>query len=81
MSSIKNLQMSEGSGITLTNSKIRNIMKIIRSLENRGIFFKGTTKTFTTQKGRFLNFLRPLMTPGLPLMKWVFTPQAKSALL
>ena len=81
MSSIKNLQMSEGSGITLTNNKIRNIMKIIRSLENRGIFFKGTTKKFTTQKGRFLNFLRPLMTPGLPLMKWVFTPQAKSALL
>ena len=30
---------------------------------------------------RFLNFLRPLMTAGLPLIKSVLTPLAKSVLL
>ena len=33
-----------------------------------------------SQRG-FSNFLRPLMTDGLPLMKSVFTPLAKSVLL
>ena len=44
-------------------------MKVISSLENRGILFKGTTRKITRQEERFLNFLKPLMTAGLPLMK------------
>ena len=56
-------------------------MKVIKSLENRGILLKRTTRKITNQEGRFLNFLRPLMTAGLPLMKSVLTPLAKSVLL
>ena len=46
----------------LKNNEIKYIMKVIKSLENRGILFKGTTKKTTRQEGGFLNFLRPLMT-------------------
>ena len=56
-------------------------MKIIKSLENRGILLKGTTRKITSQEGGFSNFLRPLLTAGLPLMKSVLTPLAKSLLL
>ena len=41
-------------------------MKAIKSLENRGILLKGTTRKFTSQEGGFLNFLKPLMIAGLP---------------
>ena len=34
-----------------------------------------------SQEGGFLNFLRPLVTAGLPLMKYVLTPLAKNMLL
>ena len=44
-------------------------IKVIKSLENRGTLLNGTNKKFTSQ--RFLNFLRPIMTAGLPLMKTV----------
>ena len=47
-------------------------MKVLKSLENRGVLLKGTTSKITSQEGRFLNFLRPLMTAGLPYVcnKW-----------
>ena len=51
-------------------------MKVIKSLENRGILLK-----VTTRKIGLLNFLRPLMIAGLPLMSSVLTPLAKSILL
>ena len=57
-------------GITLTSNEIKDIMKVIESLEDRGIILKG-----------FSNFLRPLMIAGFPLMKSVFTLLVKSALL
>ena len=44
-------------GITLTNNRIKDIMKVIRSLENRGILLAGTTKKITSEEGGFLNFL------------------------
>ena len=44
-------------------------MKVIKSLENRGILLKETTRKITSQKGGILTFLRPLMTAGLPLIK------------
>ena len=56
-------------------------MKVIKSLENRGILLKGTTREVTIQERSFLNVLRPLMTAGLPLMKNVLTPLAKNVLL
>ena len=56
-------------------------MKVIKSLEDRGILLKGTTRKITSQKGEFLNFLRPLMTAGSPLMTNVLTSLAKSVLL
>ena len=56
-------------------------MKVINSLKNKGMLLKGTTRKITTQEGGFLNFLRPLMTAGLPLMKSVLTPLAKSDFL
>ena len=56
-------------------------MKVIKSLEDRGILLKGTTRKITSQKGKFLNFLRPLMTAGSPLMTNVLTSLAKSVLL
>ena len=51
------------------DNKIKGIMKVIKSLENRGILLKGTTRKITIQEGGFPNFLKPLMTAGLPLMK------------
>ena len=65
----KKFTTSEGSGMMLTNNEIKDI-KVIMSL--------GTTKKNSSQEGRFLNFLRSLMTVGLPLMKNVLTPLAKS---
>ena len=56
------------------------MIKVIRSLENRGILLKGTTRKITSQEGGFRNFLRPLMRAGFPLMKIVLTPLAKSVL-
>ena len=55
-----------GSGITLTNNEMKANIKVIKSLEKRGILLKGTTTKITSQEGGFLNFLRPLMTAGLP---------------
>ena len=73
--------LSEGSEITLTNNEIKYIIKVTKSLDNRGILLKGTTRKITSQEGGFLNFLRPLMAAVLPLMKNVLTPLAKSVLI
>ena len=61
-----------GVEITLTNNEIKDTMKIIKYPENRGILLKVTTTKIAGQKGGFLNFLKVLMTAGLPLMKIVF---------
>ena len=42
-------------------------MKVIKSLQNRGLLLKGTTRKITSQKGGILNFLRPLMTAGFTI--------------
>ena len=49
-------------GITLTNYEIKYIMIVIKSLENRGISLKRTSREIASQEGGFLNFLRPLVT-------------------
>ena len=70
-----------GSGITLTNDEIKGIMKLISSLENKGILLKRTIRKISSQEGGFFEFLRPLMTAGLPLMKNQLIPLAKSVLV
>ena len=72
----KKIEEKFGSGITLTNNEIKYTIKAIKSLENRGILLKGTTTKITSQEGRFINFLRPLMTAGLltPLAKRILIP-------
>ena len=41
---IKKEPLIMGSGITVTNNEIKYFIKVICSLENRGILLKGTTK-------------------------------------
>ena len=63
--------------MTLTKNEIKDIIKVIKSLENRGILLKELPEKLLVKKG-FLSFLRPLMTAGLPLMKSVLMLLAKS---
>ena len=35
---------SKSSGIALRNNETKDILKVLRSLENRGILLRGTTK-------------------------------------
>ena len=63
-----------GTGITLTNNEIKNIIKVIDSLENRRILLKETTRKIASQEGEFLNFI-------WPLMKTVLNPLTKNVLL
>ena len=39
----KKFKSTKGSGTTLTNIEIKDIIKAINSLENRGFLLKGTT--------------------------------------
>ena len=39
----------EGSRIMLTNNEIKDIMKVVKSLGNRRILLKGTTRKITSQ--------------------------------
>ena len=56
-----NNKMFRGLEITLKSSKTRDIIKVFRSLESRGILSKGTTRKIISEEGGFLNFLKPLM--------------------
>ena len=80
MNLIKKTALSKGTGINLTNNEIKDL-KVTKSLKDGGILIKATTRKITSQEGSFLNFLRPLMILGLPLIKSVLTPLAKSALI
>ena len=53
----KSLSSITGSGITWTNDEIKDIMKVISSLGNRGIWLKGTIRKIVSQEGGFLIFL------------------------
>ena len=70
---VKKINEKIGSGIAVTNNEIGDINEVIKSLENRGVLIKGTTRNIFSQEGGFLNFPKPLMTVGLPLMKNVLT--------
>ena len=74
----KEISSITGSGVTLTSNEKEDIIKVIKSLENRGILLKGTTRKITSQEGEFVIFLGPLMTAGLQLIKSVLNALAKS---
>ena len=78
---ITNIKKHFGAGINVTKNGVKDIMKVIKSLENRGVLLKGTARKVTSQEGGFLSFLRQLMTAGLPLLKNVFIPLVKTVLL
>ena len=61
---------------------MKDIIKVIRSLENRWILPKGTTEKVIRQEGGLLSdLLSPLMKVGSPLMKNVLASLAKSFLI
>ena len=62
----------------LTNSEIKDIIKVIRPLENRRIFLKETVEKVLSQEGEVLcNFLGAIVKGHLRLVKHVFKPIAK----
>ena len=75
---LEKIAVSKDSEITLTNNEIKEIIKVLKSSENRGISLERTIKKVKNQKGGFLG---SLMRLGLPLIKNVLTPLAKNVLL
>ena len=51
------------------NKEMKDIVKVIRSLENRAILLKGSTRKTASQVETFLNFLKTLMTRGSKKIK------------
>ena len=62
---------------TNTNKQWNNY-KSDKVSTKRGILLNGTTEKIISHEGGFLKFLAPLTRVGLPLMKNVLTPLAKS---
>ena len=60
---------------------LKDFIKVINSLENKGILPKKTNREISCQKEGFLDFLRPLLTTGLPLMKILLTPLVRTILM
>ena len=52
--STKKFTISEGSGITLAYNEIKDIMKVMRSLENGGIYWKNLLEKSLAKKGDLL---------------------------
>ena len=51
-----------------TNNEMKDLIKVIRSLENKGILLKGNTSKSNSQKGGLIIFLAPLARFALSLM-------------
>ena len=77
----KEYTAGKGAGITLRSNEKKDIMKVIKFVENREILLNGTNKKITSEEGGFIRLLTPLITAGFPLMKSVLTSLAKSVLL
>ena len=69
--------MFRDSRIALTKFESKDVIKVVKSLENREILLKGTIRKISSQKGGFLNFPSPLMSVVSLLMKNVLTSLAK----
>ena len=70
-----------GSGITLTNNEIKDIIKVINSIENRWDSLKVSSSKIVIQELTLLNFLGRLMGVRLPLMNNALTTLVKIALV
>ena len=57
MTDTKVSMLPKSSGVLLINNKIRDTMKVIKSLENRGTLRNKTTGKDISQEGGLLNFL------------------------
>ena len=68
--------------LLLTNTKVANLPKAFAKHTSSGIKLSKTQLSKMIQSGGFLSrFLGPLLTRGLPLMKSVIKPLAKSVLI
>ena len=70
-----------GSGITLTNNEVKDIIKVINSIENRWDSLKVSSCKIIIQELTLLNFLGPLMGVGLLLMNNALTTLVKIVLV
>ena len=61
------------SGRTLTKNEIKDIVIVIRSIQNRRFLLKRTAGKLIDKEGGLLNFLDQLMRACLPLMKHLLT--------
>ena len=52
-STIKDIKKFLRVGITVTGNEIKDLMKVIKSLENTEVFFKGTTRKILVKKKDF----------------------------
>ena len=52
----KGFEIASGAGITLTNNELKDIIKVIKSLENREILLKTTTRKILVKKEDFSIF-------------------------
>ena len=68
--------------LLLTNRQVSSIRKAFSNNSSLDIKFSKTQLSKMVQSGRFLvKFLGPLLKTGLPLIKYVITPLAKSVLI
>ena len=65
--------IKKSSGITLKISEIEDIVKVIKSIENREILLTGTTRKITSQEDKFIKFSLAIDNSCLPLIKNVRT--------
>ena len=65
----KQFTTSESSGIILTSNETKDIVKVVKSLENRAILSRRTSGKIISKEGGLLNFLDSLIKVSLSLIK------------
>ena len=65
----KQFTTSESSGIILTSNETKDIVKVVKSLENRVILLRRTSGKIISKEGGLLNFLDSLIKVSLSLIK------------
>ena len=74
----KQFTTSESSGIILTSNETKDIVKVVKSLENRVILLRRTSGKIISKEGGLLNFLDSLIKVSLSLIKNVLLLLAKN---
>ena len=65
----KQFTTSESSGIIVTSNETKDIVKVVKSLENRVILLRRTSGKIISKEGGLLNFLDSLIKVSLSLIK------------